>query len=67
MPALITLYLFAVRAGDRPLARALATTLRSNQPLRDEVDRALLEMPRGAARWSPEASRVVSRLASILR
>ena len=67
MPDLITLYLFAVRAGDRPLARALATTLRSNPPLREEADQALLEMPRGAARWSPEASRVASRLASTLR
>jgi hypothetical protein len=67
MPNLITLYLFAVRAGDRPLARALATTLRSDKPLRDEADRALLEMPRGPPRWSPEARRVVSRLASTLR
>ena len=67
MPNLITLYLFAIGAGDRPLAGALATTLRSNKPLRDEADRALVEMPRGPARWSPEAGRVVSRLASTLR
>jgi hypothetical protein len=67
MPDLITLYLFSVRVGDRWLARVLATTLRSNQPLRDAADRALLEVPRGPARWSPEARRVVSRLASTLR
>jgi hypothetical protein len=67
MPDLIKLYLFALRSGDRPLARALARALRSDGPLRSHADDALQGLPRGPARWSADAARVVSRLASRLR
>jgi hypothetical protein len=64
MQDLITLYLFALRSGDRPLARALARALRSEAPLREDADVSLQGVPRGPARWSAGAERVVSRLAS---
>jgi hypothetical protein len=62
MHDLIRLYLFALRSGDRPLARLLARALRSQTPLRKEADVSLQGAPRGPVRWSAEAQRVVSRL-----
>jgi hypothetical protein len=66
MHDLIRLYLFALRSGDRPLARLLARALRSQTPLRKDADELLQGAPRGAVRWSARAERVVSRLASRL-
>lgn len=59
MPDPIELYLFALRSGDRPLATALA------RALPHEADHALQRLPRGPARWSEGAQRVVNRLASM--
>jgi hypothetical protein len=67
MSDLIKLYLFALRSGNRPLARALVRALRSDAPLRGRADVALQGLPRGPGRWSADAARVVSRLASRLR
>ena len=64
MPDLIILYLFALRAGNRPLARALAQALRSSAPLREQADRSLQMLPRGPIRWSAGAERVVARVRS---
>jgi hypothetical protein len=66
MHDLIKLYLFALRSGDRPLARVLARALRSEAPLRKDADVSLQEVPRGPVRWSAGAERVVSRLVSRL-
>jgi hypothetical protein len=66
MDDLLNLYLFAARSGDRPLAAALARALRSEPRLRSRADDALRRMPRAPARWSAEAARAVSRLASTL-
>jgi hypothetical protein len=66
MQDLIKLYLFALRSGDRPLARALARALRFEAQLRKEADVSLQGVPRGPARWSAGAESVVSRLASRL-
>jgi hypothetical protein len=67
MHDLIRLYLAALRSGDRPLAAALARALRGSTPLRDEADRALAAEPRGPARWSVAAERVVGRILGRLR
>ena len=67
MPDLIKLYLFALRSGDRPLARALARALRSDGTLLGSADDALQGLPRGPGRWSADAARLVSRVASRLR
>jgi hypothetical protein len=66
MHDLIRLYLFTLRSGDRPLARLLARALRLEAPLREHADLSLQGAPRGPARWSAGAERVVSRLASRL-
>jgi hypothetical protein len=66
MRDLIELYLFALRSGDRPLARVLARALRSQAPLRKDADACLQGVPRGPARWSAGAERVVSRVMSRL-
>jgi hypothetical protein len=66
MRDLIELYLFALRSGDRPLARVLARALRTEAPLRREADVSLQGAPRGPARCSAGAEKVVSRLASRL-
>jgi hypothetical protein len=62
MHDLIRLYLFALRSGDRTLARVLARALRSQAPLRTEADASLQGAPRGPVRWSAGAERVVSRV-----
>ena len=66
MHELIRLYLFALRSGDRPLARVVARALRSEAPLREHADVSLQGGPRGPARWSAGAERVVSRVVSRL-
>ena len=66
MHDLIKLYLFALRSGDRPLARVLARALRSEASLREDADVLLQRVPRGPARWSAGAEGVVSRLVSRL-
>jgi hypothetical protein len=66
MRDLIELYLFALRSGDRPLARVLARALRSQAPLRKDADVSLQGVPRGPARWSAGAERAVSRVMSRL-
>jgi hypothetical protein len=66
MHDLIRLYLFALRSGDRPLARVLARALRSRTPLRRDADVSLQRVPRGPARWSAGAQNVVSRAMSRL-
>jgi hypothetical protein len=70
MHNLIRLYLFALRSGDRPLARMLARALRSQTPLREHTDVSLQRVPRGPVRWSAGAqgvvNRVMSRLGSML-
>jgi hypothetical protein len=66
MRDLIELYLFALRSGDRPLARVLARALRSQAPLRRDADVSLQGVPRGPARWSAGAETVVSRVMSRL-
>jgi hypothetical protein len=62
MHDLVKLHLSAVRTGDRPLARATASVLRSDAPLRDDADRALQQLPRGPARWSAVAERLATRV-----
>jgi hypothetical protein len=66
MHDLIKLYLFALRSGDRPLARVLARAVGSEAPLRKEADESLQGAPRGPVRWSAGGERVVSRLVSRL-
>jgi hypothetical protein len=66
MRDLIKLYLFALRSGDRPLARVLARALRSEAPLREHADVSLQDVPRGPTRWSAGAQRAVSRVVSRL-
>jgi hypothetical protein len=66
MPDLIKLYLFALRSGDRPLAKVLARALRSEAPLREHADASLHGAPRGPVRWSAGAERVVSRVVTRL-
>jgi hypothetical protein len=66
MSDLIKLYLFALRAGDRPLAAALGRTLGGDAALRDAADQALQRLPRGPSRRTAGAARVVNRLASTL-
>ncbi len=66
MHDLIKLYLFALRSGDRQLARVLAQPLRANAPLRNDADESLQGVPRGPARWSAGAERVLSRVISRL-
>jgi hypothetical protein len=70
MHNLIRLYLFALRSGERPLAKVLARALRSEALARQHADVSLQGVPRGPARWSAGAqgavSRVVSRLGSML-
>ena len=70
MHDLIKLYLFALRSGNRPLARVLARALRSEASLGKDADESLQGVPRGPARWSAGAqsvvSRVMSRLGSVL-
>ena len=66
MHDLFWLYLFALRSGYRPLARVLARTLRSQASLREHADVSLRGTPRGPARWSAGAERVVSRVVSRL-
>jgi hypothetical protein len=51
MHDLIKLYLFALRSGDRPLARVLARALRSEAPLREHADASLQGGPQGPASW----------------
>lgn len=59
MRELLTLYRFALRSGNRPLARALARAVRSDPALLERADRELEAMPRGAARSSPAARSAV--------
>ena len=66
MHDLIKLYLFALRSGDRPLATVLGRALRWEPALRKDADVLLHRVPRGPARWSGGAERVVSRLVSRL-
>ena len=66
MRDLIKLYLFALRSGDRSLARLLARALRSEALLREHADVSLQGAPRGPARWSAGAQRAVTRVVSRL-
>ena len=59
---LISLYRFALRSGNRPLAERLGHTLRADPELRERADTALRELPRGPARWSAAGERVVRRV-----
>ena len=60
MQELLALYRFALRAGDRPLAEALARAMRSDPFLRRQADLHLQLLPRGQARWSEAAERAVA-------
>jgi hypothetical protein len=60
MQELLALYRFALRAGDRRLAAALARAMRSEPRLRRQAERDLQELPRGPARWSEGAERAVA-------
>jgi hypothetical protein len=66
---LVGLYRFALRSGNRPLARELAAILRREPDLRERADRELSALPRGPARWSAAGERalhrVLERLAAI--
>ena len=62
MHDLVKLYLSALRSGDRSLTAVLTRALRSEQPLSDEADRSLRELPRGPARWSAAAELAVRRI-----
>jgi hypothetical protein len=55
----ITLYRFALRAGDRPLADALARALSGDPELSARADLALRQLPRGPAGWSEPGERAV--------
>jgi len=61
MNALLDLYRFALRSGNRPLAARLSAVLSRDAALAAEVDDSLRELPRGPARWSPGAERAVLR------
>jgi hypothetical protein len=60
MQELLALYRFALRAGDRRLAEALARAMRSDPVLRRQADMHLQLLPRGQARWSEAAERAVA-------
>jgi hypothetical protein len=60
MQELLALYRFALRTGDRPLAEALAHSMRSDPLLRRQADMQLQLLPRGQARWSEGAERAVT-------
>ena len=66
----LVLYRFAVRTGNRPLAAALARSIRADPCLSERAYRELEQMPRGPARWSEPGARVVrgvmERLGSLL-
>lgn len=60
MQELLALYRFALRAGDRPLAEALARAMRSDPVLRRQADMHLQLLPRGQTRWSEAAERAAA-------
>jgi hypothetical protein len=60
MQELLALHRFALRSGDRPLAKALARAIRSDPFLRRQADMHLRVLPRGQARWSEAAERAVT-------
>ena len=62
MQDLVALYRFALRSGNRPLARELAAILREHPGLREEADRQLAGLPRGPTRWSAAGERAVRRV-----
>jgi hypothetical protein len=59
---LIGLYRFAVRTGNRPLARRLGRALRGDPALRRQADLSLRALPRGPVRWSTAGERIVRRV-----
>jgi hypothetical protein len=62
MHDLLSLYRFALRSGNRPLAAGLAGILRRDAHLREQADRELRDLPRGPARWSAAGERAVRRV-----
>lgn len=71
MQELLALHRFALRAGDRRLAEALARAMRSDPVLRRQADLELQGLPRGRGRRSEGADRAVtaalSRIGSAAR
>ena len=67
MHELIKLYLSALRSGDRRRSASLVRSLRAEPRLAEEADRSLQTLPRGPARWSAAAERVVRRILRRLR
>lgn len=67
MHELMELYLSALRSGDRRLSASLARSLRGEPRLAERADRSLQALPRGPARWSAAAERVVLRVLRRLR
>jgi hypothetical protein len=60
MQELLALHRFALRAGDRRLAGALARAMRADPVLRRQADLELQELPRGLGRWSAGAELAVA-------
>ena len=59
---LLGIYRFALRTGDRALARRLGRAVRDDPALRQEADLSLRGMPRGPVRWSAAGERIVRRV-----
>lgn len=56
------LYRFLLHRGDRQVADALTRSLRGNRQARQYADGRLRSLPRGPARYSPPAIRVLTNL-----
>jgi hypothetical protein len=59
MDRLLALHRAALRAGDGPLAAALARIVRADPELRERADLELQELPRLPPRRSPAGERVL--------